>query len=121
MGMDAMRVGKDAMASMNRTMGVEQVEDTMDEVQEQMDLANEVNEAVGRQINIGYEDDEDELERQLEELQQESLDEAFLAVDKTPTTKVVEKKLDMPEVPKTEAEMDEERELRELEASLQLA
>ena len=46
----------------------------MDEIRDQMDIANEIGEAIGQPIGVGGELDEDELLEELEMLEQEELD-----------------------------------------------
>ena len=50
----------------------------MDDIREQMDLANEISEAISQPVGFGAEFDEEELNAELEELEQESLDEQLL-------------------------------------------
>ncbi len=50
----------------------------MDEIREQMDLANEISEAISQPVNFGFEFDEDELAEELELLEQEELDAKLL-------------------------------------------
>ncbi|KAG8183448.1 hypothetical protein JTE90_005706 [Oedothorax gibbosus] len=66
-------------------MDVDQVHDLMDEVQEQQEIANEISEAISNPAGFNTEFDEDELAKELEELEQEELDEQLLAVGPTPT------------------------------------
>ena len=47
----------------------------MDDIREQMDLANEISEAISQPVNFGIEFDEDELNEELELLEQQELDE----------------------------------------------
>ncbi|KFM77777.1 Charged multivesicular body protein 4b, partial [Stegodyphus mimosarum] len=61
-------------------MDVDQVHDLMDEVQEQQEIANEISDAISNPVGFDRDFDEDELARELEELEQEELDEQLLAV-----------------------------------------
>jgi len=72
-------------------MDVDQVHDLMDEVQEQQEIANEISEAISNPVGFDREFDEDELAKELEELEQEELDEQLLQVGPSAT--------DLPEVP----------------------
>ena len=50
----------------------------MDDIRDQMDLANEISEAISQPVGFGAEFDEDELNQELEDLEQEELDEKLL-------------------------------------------
>ena len=50
----------------------------MDDIREQMDLANEISDAISQPVNFGAEFDEDELNEELELLEQQELDEMLL-------------------------------------------
>ncbi|XP_023715889.2 charged multivesicular body protein 4b [Cryptotermes secundus] len=59
---------------------VDQVHDMMDDIAEQQDVAKEISEAISNPVAFGQDVDEDELERELEELEQEELDKELLGV-----------------------------------------
>ena len=50
----------------------------MDDIRDQMDLANEISDAISQPVNFGVEFDEDELNEELELLEQEELDAKLL-------------------------------------------
>lgn len=50
----------------------------MDDIRDQMDIANEISDAISRPVGMGEELDEDELLNELEELEQEELDAKML-------------------------------------------
>jgi charged multivesicular body protein 4A/B len=50
----------------------------MDDIRDQMDLANEISEAISQPVGFGTEFDEDELNQELEDLEQEELDSKLL-------------------------------------------
>lgn len=54
----------------------------MDDIREQMDLANEISDAISQPVGFGVEFDEEELNAELEELEQEALDEKLLETGK---------------------------------------
>ncbi|XP_022251432.1 putative charged multivesicular body protein 4B-like protein CHMP4BP1 [Limulus polyphemus] len=60
---------------------VDKVHDLMDEVQEQQEIANEISEAISNPVGFGHDIDEDELSKELEELEQEELDKQLLDVE----------------------------------------
>ncbi|XP_023241426.1 charged multivesicular body protein 4b-like [Centruroides sculpturatus] len=75
-----MGIAAKALKGTHSDMDVDKVHDLMDEVQEQQDIANEISEAISSPIGFGNDVDEDELARELDELEQESLDEQLLDV-----------------------------------------
>lgn len=52
----------------------------MDDIAEQQDVSREISEAISNSMNLGQDYDEDELEKELEDLQQEELDNELLGV-----------------------------------------
>jgi charged multivesicular body protein 4A/B len=52
----------------------------MDDIREQMDLANEISDAISQPVNFGVDFDEEELTLELEALEQEELDGKLLDV-----------------------------------------
>lgn len=119
MTLDAMKTGAQTMKALHKNMTTEQVDDTMDEIQEQMALANELNEAISQPLGTDIVD-EDELEAELEALEQESIESQLLDLAPTPAAK-------LPAVPtgplkspasKSSISADEDAELRALEESM---
>ncbi|RLU18234.1 hypothetical protein DMN91_008590, partial [Ooceraea biroi] len=53
---------------------------------EQQDVAREISDAISNPVAFGQDADEDELEKELEELQQEQLDEELLGIPQHDTT-----------------------------------
>ncbi|KAG2176420.1 hypothetical protein INT43_005660 [Umbelopsis isabellina] len=94
---------------------INKVDATMDEIRDQMDIANEISDAISRPV-LGDELDEDELLNELEELEQEELDAKML--ESAPPA------MRAPNVPSHEPAMntavedDEEAELKKLQASM---
>mmetsp|Transcript_25373 Transcript_25373/g.74506 ORF Transcript_25373/g.74506 Transcript_25373/m.74506 type:complete len:235 (-) Transcript_25373:658-1362(-) len=125
---DAIDAGKRELERLNKEMGVDKVEETMDDLQEQIELQNETADALARPMNaFGIGEDEDELARELEELEQETLDEHILKIDTSTEGQIAapaapkaatERLPAMPSAPTSKVETDEERELRELEESM---
>ena len=66
----------------------------MDDIAEQQDVAKEISDAISNPVAFGQDLDDDELEKELEELEQEALEDELLKVG--PSTDV------MPAVPKGE-------------------
>jgi len=116
--LDAMKMGAQTMKALHKNMTPEQVDDTMEEIQEQMSLANELNEAISQPLGTEV-IDEDELEAELELLEQENIDSQLLDLAPTPAK--------LPAVPtaplrapssKVSVSVDEDAELRALEESM---
>lgn len=59
---------------------MDQVHDMMDDIAEQQDVAREISDAISNPVAFGQDIDEDELEKELEELEQEELDKELLGV-----------------------------------------
>ena len=72
---------------------IDKVHDMMDDIAEQQDVAREISDAISNPIAFGQDVDDEELERELELLEQEDLDEALLKVGPTTTAE------DLPSVP----------------------
>ncbi|KAL0085535.1 Snf7 family [Phycomyces blakesleeanus] len=115
--MGAMRSGAEAMKNIHGSMDINKVDATMDDIRDQMDIADEISVAISRPVGIGEDLDEDELLNELEELEQEELDAKML---ETPSPAVY-----TPNVPRHEPERnkrieeeDEEAELKALQASM---
>lgn len=84
-----------ALKAAHQHMDVDQVHDMMDDIAEQQDVAREISDAISNPVAFGQDVDEDELERELEELEQEELDKELLGVDKIGAAD------DLPAVPAT--------------------
>jgi len=69
-----------ALKSAHQSMDIDKVHDMMDDIAEQQDVAKEISDAISNPLSFGQDLDEDELERELEELEQEDLDKALLNV-----------------------------------------
>jgi charged multivesicular body protein 4 len=82
-----------ALKSAHQHMDIDKVHDMMDDIAEQQDVAREISDAISNPIAFGQDVDDEELERELEELEQEDLDEALLRVGPTTTAE------ELPSVP----------------------
>ena len=80
--MTMMKEGAQAMKSLHQGMSVEQVENTMEDVRDQMDVAQEINDAIAQPLGADTLD-EDELLQELEGMEQQSMDEQLLALPPT--------------------------------------
>lgn len=115
--MKAMQQGARAMKHIHGNMNIDKVDQTMDEIEEQITLGQEISNAISRPM--GNEVDEDELEDELEALEQETLEEKMVSVGKAPVGGLpVTKQTNT--VSKVQEEDDEEEELRKLQAEMAL-
>lgn len=89
-----MKNAADALKAAHKNMNVDDVHDMMDDIAEQNDMANEISTAISSAVGFGQDVDEDELEKELEELEQEELDKELLGVQ--PETD------QLPDVPSTD-------------------
>lgn len=95
----AMKAGSSAMKSIHGELDVDKVDDVMEDIREQMDLANEISTAISNPLGIDSSIDEDELEAELERFEQEALDAALLDTtntNKSPTLRTVQSTSAMP-------------------------
>lgn len=90
-----MKNAADALKSAHQNMDVDQVHDMMDDIAEQQDVAREISDAISNPVAFGQDLDDEELEKELEQLEQEELDKELLGVGGPSTDK-------LPEVPTEE-------------------
>lgn len=69
--MKAMKQGSNALKHLHGEYDIDKVEETMDDIREQVDLADEISDAISRPVNNEYVD-EDELDEELAALQDEA-------------------------------------------------
>lgn len=118
----SMKKGADAMKTIHKGMNIDKVDKTMDDIREQMDISNEISEALSStRLGVAAED-EDELAAELERMQQEDLETKLLDGGRVPAAQlptVAQKqtngKLSAKE-PVAEEEEDEEAEFQRLQA-----
>ncbi|WVN85732.1 vacuolar-sorting protein SNF7 [Cryptococcus depauperatus CBS 7841] len=117
--MIAMKKGADALKGIHSNLTAEGVDATMDKIREQMDLTNEISDAISNPVGMGIVLDEDDLKEELDALEQEQLDDRLAGADRVPnhlpaspigqtTGKIASR----------EDEDDEEAQLRQLQAEL---
>ena len=115
----AMKTGTDAMKTIRKEMDIEKVDDMMDDIREEMEIAQEISNAIAQPVDLMPMDD-DELLAELAELEAQDAEKNLL---KKP---VGREELGLPEVPtkklpakkKTSKELEEEQALKELEAMM---
>ena len=111
---------------------MDQIDNTMEDIREQMDIANEINEAISQPVGFGMEFDEDELNAELDMLEESDLAEQLTAIDNPPVgvggqagASTVSDLDNMPlpstttpKAPAAKAETEDERELRLLQEAM---
>lgn len=117
--MNAMKKAADALKVIHGDLTMDKVDATMAAVNEQRELANEIAETIATPLYT-TEIDDDELKRELEDLEQDELNERINQADHVPvhlppTAKRVE---EASRSTKTAVEDDEEAQLRALQAEL---
>lgn len=76
--MTAMKEGAETMKAMHGGLKVEDVDRVMDNITDEMEVANEITNALSQNIGMGIDIDEDELNAELDELVMRDLDERML-------------------------------------------
>ncbi|KAF5291324.1 hypothetical protein FQA39_LY03475 [Lamprigera yunnana] len=111
--LDAMKEAADALKLAHKNMDVDQVHDMMDDIAEQQDVSREISDAISNPVAFGSVMDDDELEKELEELEQETLEGELLRVGPE----------DLPEIPqaavskpKPAKKVEDDDDMKELEA-----
>ncbi|KAK9449278.1 Snf7-domain-containing protein [Limtongia smithiae] len=112
--MKAMQSGAKAMKQIHGNLNIDKVDATMDEIRDQVAVADEIGDAISRPLGEAV--DDDELEDELEAMQQEELDAKMLNAGSVPSSK-------LPAAPApvhvdAESEDDEEEELRKLQREM---
>ncbi|KAI5621994.1 charged multivesicular body protein 4c, partial [Silurus asotus] len=69
-----------AMKNAHQNMDIDKVDELMQDITEQQELAQEISDAISKPVGFGEEFDEDELLAELEELEQEELDNNLLEI-----------------------------------------
>jgi charged multivesicular body protein 4A/B len=112
----AMEAGSKTMKKIRQDVGIEKVDDIMDEIKEELEIANEINTAIAGPLDPMMADD-DELLAELNELETQDLEATLLAPPMG--------SLSLPTVPnsklpahKVTANQKEEDDLKQLEAEL---
>lgn len=83
-----------AMKAAHDNMDIDKVDELMQDITEQQELAQEISDAISKPAPFGEEFDEDELLAELEELEQEELDKNLLEIGGT-------ENVPLPNVPST--------------------
>ncbi|KYQ88382.1 SNF7 family protein [Tieghemostelium lacteum] len=114
--LNAMREGANSLQSLHGNMTVDRVDEVVGDIETQMDIHRQISDAIQQPIGQQY-DDEDDLLRELAELEQEDLDQQLLKINSPPSREPVMK---FPEVGTTKPvhQSKEEEELKALTESL---
>ncbi|MCO5565869.1 hypothetical protein L7F22_019544 [Adiantum nelumboides] len=83
--MKAMRKGADALKGIHGSLNIDKVDATMDSIREQMDLTNEISDAISNPVAMGQDIDEDELKNELDELEQAELNDRLVGAESVPS------------------------------------
>ena len=112
----AMTAGKSAMSTLREDTNIDRVDDLMDDIKEEMEMADEISNALAQPVDPLMAD-EDDLLAELAELQAEDVEEQLLQPAKG-------EEIVLPDVPSNQlpaipnATKEEEDELKQLEAEL---
>jgi hypothetical protein len=117
---DAQRVAAKSMQEQVKQMGgVDKVEELMDEVEDAQTDAREIQEAMGRQLDLpGIDADDDELLAELDGLMEEDLAADLAKVELGRAVEMPSAPISLPAAGTKKVMTDEERELAELEAAM---
>lgn len=115
----AMKSGTDAMKQVRQDVGIDNVDDMMDDIKEEMDMANEISNAISAPVDP-YAHDEDDL---LAELEGEMMEDETAELEAQLTTPATATKpVDLPSVPDAKLPSlttpEEDEDLKKLEAEL---
>ncbi|GAA6095677.1 charged multivesicular body protein 4b isoform X2 [Tachysurus ichikawai] len=104
-----------AMKAAHDNMDIDKVDELMQDITEQQELAQEISDAISKPVGFSEEFDEDELLAELEELEQEELDKNLLEIGGT-------ENVQLPNVPSTSLpsrpakKEEEDDDMKDLEA-----
>ncbi|CCM04062.1 uncharacterized protein FIBRA_06221 [Fibroporia radiculosa] len=116
--MAAMKKASGALRDIHGKLSIERVDQTVAEIHEQTQLANEISEAISANTYSGVEIDEDSLRAELADLEQDELNERLMGADHVPVhqppgaTRIADSRQPIA------VEDDEDAQLRELQAAL---
>ncbi|XP_018792604.1 PREDICTED: charged multivesicular body protein 4c [Bactrocera latifrons] len=89
-----MKNAADALKAAHKNMDVDNVHDMMDDIAEQQDVAREISDAISNPVAFGADLDDEDLERELDELEQEEFDKKVIGIPEPNVT--------LPDVPADE-------------------
>ncbi|KIM90724.1 hypothetical protein PILCRDRAFT_811187 [Piloderma croceum F 1598] len=116
--MAAMKKASEALGHIHGNMTMDKVDATMNKVNEQRELANEIADAISNPMYSGADIDEEELKAELDELEQTELNDRLMGADRAPIhTPAGPSRVEESRQP-IAVEDDEEAQLKELQAAL---
>ncbi len=117
----AMKEGSKALKEMHGNMNIDKVDQTMDDIREQVALSEEISDAISRPLGNDLIDDSD-LEDELNAMEQEAIDEKMVSVGHIPASQLPSvgetSRLPTHKVEEDDDDEEEEEELRKLQESL---
>ncbi|BGP37294.1 ESCRT-III subunit protein snf7 [Rhodotorula kratochvilovae] len=117
--LEAMKRGADVLKGIHGKLNVDKVDATMDEVRNQLELTNEISQAISDPAGMGIDVDDQELADELAELEQEELNKRLAGAEAAPIHAPGATTAPAAKTPAQRIEEDEEEaELRELQAQL---
>ncbi|THD22798.1 Charged multivesicular body protein 4Ba [Fasciola hepatica] len=117
MNLEVFKVLKATAGSLKDThknMKIDDVQNTMDDIMEQRDIAQEISDAISNPSAFGLDVDEDELLAELQGLQEEELQNELLNIDNVPELPNVPAR-DLPN-PSTSEDKEQDKQLKDLMA-----
>ncbi|BGP05456.1 ESCRT-III subunit protein snf7 [Rhodotorula toruloides] len=116
--LEAMKQGAEVLKNIHGKLNVDKVDATMDEVRNQLELTNEISQAISDPAGMGIDVDDQELADELAELEQEELNKRLAGAEAAPLHSPAAA-VPAAKTPAQRIEEDEEEaELRELQAQL---
>uniref|UniRef100_A0A1I7XUL5 Charged multivesicular body protein 4b n=1 Tax=Heterorhabditis bacteriophora TaxID=37862 RepID=A0A1I7XUL5_HETBA len=105
-----------ALKAAHNNMDIDQVHDLMEDIAEQQEVANEIAEAISNPVGFDRAVDDDDLLRELEQLEQEELDKQLLDVQPTPVALPDAPSTDLPSTARYKpTKTDHDKDLADLE------
>ncbi|XP_037717850.1 charged multivesicular body protein 4c isoform X1 [Drosophila subpulchrella] len=92
-----MKNAADALKTAHQNMDVDKVHDMMDDIAEQQDVAREISDAISNPVAFGADLDDEDLERELDELEQENFDKEIIGIPEPAPTLPEAPTEDLPE------------------------
>nr|XP_033770674.1 charged multivesicular body protein 4b [Geotrypetes seraphini] len=105
-----------AMKAAHDNMDIDKVDELMQDIADQQELAQEISDAISKPVGFGEDFDEDELMAELEELEQEELDKNLLEIQGPETVTLPNvPSVSLPAKPAKKKEEEEDDDMKELE------
>ncbi|VDL73828.1 unnamed protein product [Nippostrongylus brasiliensis] len=105
-----------ALKAAHNNMDIDQVHDLMEDIAEQQEVANEIADAISNPVGFDRAVDDEELLRELEQLEQEELDKQLLDVQPTPVALPDAPSTDLPTANRVKpVKADHDKDLEDLE------